>query len=53
MEQNSMQAYSLNQHFVVELQQKAKDDPGLAGKLEAMQRIFERYSEALQRLADS
>lgn len=36
-----------------ELQEKAKDDSELAGKLEASQRVIERYSETLQRLADS
>jgi hypothetical protein len=36
-----------------ELQEKAKDDPELAEKLETARRVIERYSEALQRLADS
>ena len=36
-----------------ELHEKAKDDPELAKQLEAAKRVIERYSETLQRLADS
>ena len=36
-----------------ELQKKAKDDPELARKLATAEHVIERYSEALQRLADS
>jgi hypothetical protein len=36
-----------------ELQEKAKDDPELSEQLEAARRVIERYSETLQRLADS
>ena len=36
-----------------ELQQKAKDDPELAKKLDAAKSVIERYRETLQRLADS
>jgi hypothetical protein len=36
-----------------ELQEKAKDDPELAKHLEAAKRVMERYSETLERLADS
>jgi hypothetical protein len=36
-----------------EPQEKAKDDPELAKQLEAARRVMERYSETLQRLADS
>jgi len=36
-----------------ELQEKAKDDPQLAQKLEVAKRVMERYSETLQKLADS
>ena len=36
-----------------ELQEKAKDDPELAKHLEAARRVMERYSETLERLADS
>ncbi len=37
----------------VELQEKAKDDPQLAEQIVAAKRVMERYSETLQRLADS
>ena len=33
-----------------ELQQKAKDDPELAKKLDAAKSVIERYRETLQRL---
>jgi hypothetical protein len=36
-----------------ELQKKAKDDPELARKLAAAERVIDRYGEALQRLANS
>jgi hypothetical protein len=36
-----------------EIQEKAKDDPDLAKQMEAARRVMERYSETLQRLADS
>jgi hypothetical protein len=36
-----------------ELREKAKNDPELARKLEAMERVIDRNREALQRLADS
>jgi hypothetical protein len=36
-----------------DLQKKAKDDPELARKLATAGQVIERYSEALQRLADS
>jgi hypothetical protein len=36
-----------------ELVEKAKDDPELAKVVEAAQHVIERYSETLQRLADS
>ena len=36
-----------------ELQGQAKNDPEFAKKMEAARRITERYSDALQRLADS
>jgi hypothetical protein len=37
----------------LELQEKAKDDPELAAKVEVAKRVLERYREALQQLADS
>ena len=37
----------------IELQEEAKDDPELAKQLEAAKQVMERYSETLQRLADS
>jgi hypothetical protein len=37
----------------LELQEKAKDDPELAKQLEVAKSVMERYSETLQRLADS
>jgi hypothetical protein len=37
----------------LELQEKAKDDPDLAGKLEVAKRVIERYNDTLQKLADS
>jgi hypothetical protein len=37
----------------LELQEKAKDDHELAGKLEVARRVMERYSDTLQKLADS
>ena len=36
-----------------ELKEKAKDDPELARKLDAAERVMDRYSETCQRLADS
>jgi len=36
-----------------EIQEKAKDDPQLAEQLEVAKRVMERYSETLQKLADS
>jgi hypothetical protein len=36
-----------------ELEEKAKGDPKLAKILEAAQHVIERYSETLQRRADS
>jgi len=36
-----------------QLQEKAKDDPELARHLEIAQDVIERYSETLERLADS
>lgn len=36
-----------------EIHEKAKDDPELVQKLEVAKRVMERYSETLQRLADS
>jgi hypothetical protein len=36
-----------------ELLEKAKDDPELAAHMEAAKSVMERYSETLQRLADS
>jgi hypothetical protein len=36
-----------------ELQEKAKDDPELSEQLEAAKRVMEKYSETLERLADS
>lgn len=36
-----------------ELQEKAKDDPELAKHLDIAKSVIERYSETLQRLADS
>ena len=37
----------------LELQEKAKDDPELAEKLEVAKSVMKRYSKTLQRLADS
>jgi hypothetical protein len=37
----------------VELQEKAKDYPELAAHMEAAKSVMERYSDTLQRLADS
>jgi len=37
----------------IELNEKAKDDPELAEHLEVARQVMERYSETLQRLADS
>jgi len=36
-----------------ELMEKAKDDPQLAEQLEAAKHVMEKYSETLQKLADS
>jgi hypothetical protein len=36
-----------------ELQEKAKDDPEFSEQLEAAKRVMEKYSETLERLADS
>ena len=36
-----------------EANERAKDDPEFADKLKVAKRIVERYSEALQRLANS
>jgi hypothetical protein len=36
-----------------ELEEKAKDDPQLAEQLKVAKRVMERYSDTLQRLADS
>ncbi|MGA3371663.1 MAG: hypothetical protein ABSC48_07870 [Terracidiphilus sp.] len=36
-----------------EFEEKAKDDPEFAKRMEASKRVIERYSEALQRLAGS
>jgi len=38
---------------LLELQEKAKDDPELVKQLEAAKRVMERYSEILRKLADS
>ncbi|MGO9317937.1 MAG: hypothetical protein ACLPXT_07120 [Terracidiphilus sp.] len=42
-----------NSPLWLELQEKAKDDPELAKQLEVAKSVMERYSETLQRLADS
>jgi hypothetical protein len=42
-----------NNPLWLELQEKAKDDPALAKQLEVAKSVMERYSETLQRLADS
>jgi hypothetical protein len=39
--------------ILAEIEEKAKIDPELAKKLEVAEKVMERYSEALQKLADS
>ena len=53
MEEKAKPDHDRHSKIWAELQEKAKDDPELAGKLEASKRVTERYSEALQKLADS
>lgn len=53
MEEKAKPDTNRNSPLWVELQEKAKDDPELAGKLEVAKRVIERYSETLKRLADS
>jgi hypothetical protein len=36
-----------------ELEERAKDDPQLARRIEVAKQVMERYSDTLQRLADS
>jgi len=53
MEEKSKQDDRSQSPRWLEFQEEAKDDPELSRKLEVAQRVIERYSEALQRLADS
>jgi hypothetical protein len=53
MEEKSNQEDKCHSPLWLELQEKAKDDPELSVQLEAAKHVMERYSETLQRLADS
>jgi len=53
MEEKAKPATDRDSPLWVELEEKAKDDPELAKHLEVAKSVMERYSETLQRLADS
>jgi hypothetical protein len=53
MEDKAKPDTNRNSPLWVEFQEKTKDDPELARKLEVAKRVTERYCETLQRLADS
>jgi hypothetical protein len=53
VEENTKPDTDRNSPLWLELQEKAKDDPEVAGKLEVAKRVMERYSDTFQKLADS
>jgi len=53
MEEKAKPVTDRNSPLWLKLQEKAKDDPELAKRLEIAKRVMERYNETLQRLADS
>ncbi len=53
MEEKAKHGDDRHSQIWAELHEKAKDEPQLADMLEVAKRVMERYSETLQRLADS
>ena len=53
MEEKAKIPEDRNSPLWTERWEKAKDDPELARKLDAVERVMDRYSETFQRLADS
>lgn len=53
MEEKAKPDTERNSPLWLELQEKAKDDPELAKQLEVAKSVMERYSDTLQKLADS